>query len=663
MKTLVVVESPGKVKKLASILGDDYKVAASIGHVRDLPEDVIGVQPPDFKPVYEATTRGKKVLAGLRGQLASFDRVLLATDPDREGEAIAWHLAEALRLQHVQRITFTEITPSAVLAAIQRPRNIDMPVVRAQEARRVLDRLVGYKVGPALSNRAGQRLTAGRVQSPAVRLVVDRERAICSFRATEHYGALLTLGDGQGGAEWTAAWQVKPHFAEGQEYMLDDSLAARVAVVRVVTVASFEDSEAAKAPPAPFTTSTMQRVAGARLAFKPKQTMELAQTLYEQGHISYHRTDSPNMSEDAVRDIAAFAAKAGLQVAAKRRTWKAKEGAQEGHEAIRPTHMEQRAAGDTDDQRALYQLIWTRALASQLADARYAVRSAVLEGNAGDVPVSFLARGRTLTDKGWLAVMDDEPAEEGQEPDGDASNPVPVLALGQALNPLAGQILTKITRPPPRFKLNTLVAELENRGIGRPSTYAAILDNITARGYIIEGVKDFLTPSPAGEAIRDALVGTFRFADLDYTRELEEQLDAIASSAMAYPQVVGQAYEQLERELATLGTATVRVSDADAITCPVCKEGQLRRRKGTNGFFWGCTRWQEGCKTTFEDSRGKPALGGKEATSCPVCCQGVLRQRSSSNGKFWGCSRYPDCKTNFPDKRGRPDLAAKKLKA
>lgn len=662
MNTLVIVESPGKVKKLSSILGSGFRVMPSVGHVRDLPEDEMGVAPPDFKPSYVPTNRGKSVLSDLRKQVPHFDRVVLATDPDREGEAIAWHLADALRLNEPDRITFAEITEGAVRAAILRPRKLDMALVHAQEARRVLDRLVGYRVSPALSDRAGQKLTAGRVQSPAVRIVVDREREIRAFRQTEHYGAELVF-DGPDGRQWKAAWQTAPHLAAGQKYLLDDALAGRVAAVRNVLVDSFEDSETRRAPPPPFTTSTLQKVAGAKLGLKPKQTMDLAQRLYEQGLISYHRTDSPNLSDDAMQDVAAIAAEDGLPLAEKRRTWKAKEGAQEGHEAIRPARMADREAGEDDAQRALYRLIWNRTYASQLADARYAVRTAVLAGDAEGLAVTFLARGRTLTSRGWLALQGEQ-EDDGDDADkhgDDSTNPVPQLDVGDAHRAADGSLVTLHTKAPARYKLNTLVAELENRGIGRPSTYAAILDNITARGYIIEGAKDFLHPSASGEAIRDALVGTFQFADLDYTRELEAQLDRVAGGAMPYLDVIRDAYSQLDDELAKLGRhSPIRIEDPAAPQCPVCKQGALRRRKGANGFFWGCSRWQEGCATTFPDNRGKPAFGGKAAHQCTVCSEGVLRPRQGANGKFWGCSRYPDCKATHPDKRGRPDLTARK---
>lgn len=311
MTTLVIVESPGKVKKISALLGAGYKVVASVGHVRDLPRKEIGIAPPNFQLAYEPTERGRDVLARLKKEVAQAESVILATDPDREGEAIAWHLADALNLKNPRRVTFSAITKAAIEAAIAAPRDIDMALVRAQEARRALDRIVGYRVSPELSNMAGQALSAGRVQSPAVRLVVDRERAIAAFKVTEHYGAELVFAN-EDGTKWKAAWDTKPHLQAGDEYLMDDELAKRVAEIRAVTVASFEDSEKGRAPAAPFTTSTLQQVAGKKLKLKPKRTMELAQRLYEQGAITYHRTDAPNMDAAGQEDIANYAKSVGL---------------------------------------------------------------------------------------------------------------------------------------------------------------------------------------------------------------------------------------------------------------------------------------------------------------------------------------------------------------
>lgn len=658
MNTLVIVESPGKVKKISSILGESYRVMASVGHVRDLPPRELGIEPPYFRLHYEPTERGRDVLAKLKQAVACADRVLLATDPDREGEAIAWHLADALKLKNPERITFTAITAEQVKAAVQAPRTIDMHRVKAQEARRALDRIVGYRVSPALSDRAGQPLSAGRVQSPAVRLVVDREREIANFKAVQHYGAELIFSNDTG--EWRAQWDTKPHLREGEQYMLDSELAQRAAAVRNLTVVTFEDTEKGRAPAAPFTTSTLQQAAGQRLKMKPKRAMELAQKLYEAGHITYMRTDNPNLDPAGIEDINAYARTAGLPLADKPRRWKAKEGAQEGHEAIRPTHADVLEAGDDADQASLYRLIWQRAIASQLADANYAVRTVTLAGNADGTPATFIARGRTLIDPGWMAVYADDAADDTDQEEGEgASNPVPKLAEGAALTASDGRLLTKTTKPPARFKQTTLIAELERRGIGRPSTYAAILDNITSRGYVAEDTKGFLIPSPIGETIRDALVGRFTFVDLDYTKGLEEQLDHIAEAKADYTAVVAEAWQSLDRELGTLDSAKI---DA-AYPCPECGK-PMQRRKGSNGYFWGCSGFRDnGCKITLPDERGKP--GQRKAPPPPTgfhctrpdCGKPLVRRLGVSKPKkkgekgrpydFYSCTGYPKCDATY----------------
>ena len=655
MTTLVIVESPGKVKKITGLLGAGYKVVASVGHVRDLPPKELGVEPPDFTPHYEPTERGRGRIAELKKDVAAASRVLLATDPDREGEAISWHLADALKLKNPERITFTAITKAAVQAAVAAPRTIDMPRVRSQEARRALDRIVGYRVSPALSDRAGQPLSAGRVQSPAVRLVVDREREIANFKVTEHYGAELIFATDDGD-QWKAAWDTKPHLQDGQSYMLDAELAARVAAVRAVTVAAFSDTEKGRAPAAPFTTSTLQQVAGKRLKFKPKRTMELAQRLYEQGAITYHRTDAPNMDAEGREDILAYASSAGLPVSEKARRWKAKEGAQEGHEAIRPTHAAELEAGENADERALYKLIWQRAVASQLADATYAVRTVSLAGDAAGQAVTFSGSGRTLIAPGWLAVYADDAADKSDDEDAEASsNPIPALAEGHALTAADGRVLTKHTKPPTRFTEATLVAEMERLGIGRPSTYASIIENITSRAYVTEGEKSYLFPSPVGEQIRDALVGRFRFAELDYTRGLEDQLDHIAEGQADYRSVVAEAWAALDAELGALDSAAI----AAAHPCPECGK-PLRRRKGQYGFFWSCTGYPD-CRVSVPDNKGKP--GERKAPppptgfKCPKCGSERARRQGVSKPKakgqkgrpydFYGCTGYPKCDATY----------------
>lgn len=658
-KTLIVIESPGKKKKLESILGAGYLIRASVGHIRDLPKKEMGVSGPDYKPCYVSDAQKKKAIEGLKQAAAQVERVLLATDPDREGEAIAWHVAQVLKLKEPQRVTYQEISAKAVKAAVAAPRALDMNLVHAQEARRALDRLVGYKVSPALNNATGQQLSAGRVQSPAVMLVVDRERAIRAFQPTQHFGALLTFAGPPG---WKAAWLIKPHLIDGSEYLLSPELAQVAADVRRVRVTAFADTQTKAAPPAPFTTSTLQQRAQAALKLRPKKAMEVAQKLYEQGAITYMRTDSPNLSDDACDAVAAYAKAAGLTISPERRRWKAKGGAQEAHEAIRPSNFDALDAGETDEEKALYRLIWTRAVASQLADATFAVRTAELQAcaiNSDRVEASainFVARGRTLIDKGWKMIYDepDDEQEVGSDSD-ESSNPVPSLELGNELDVQLGEVLAKTTKAPARYTLATLVKELENHGIGRPATYAQILDNISKREYIVEDKKGFLSATAKAETIVDCLVGTFGFIALDYTRDLENALDAIADGSRKYRDVLASFDQLLDQEIKALRPGVVHA-------CPTC-EAPMHRRSGPKGAFWGCSAYPE-CKTSLPDADGVPGhrTERKQVPSasehrCPDCEKPLRRNVRAAKDDprkkgwdFWGCTGYPTCKKTFkPD--------------
>lgn len=665
MPKLVIVESPGKLKKLRAILGAGYRVEASVGHVRDLPRKEMGVEPPAFRPNYVKTERGADVLKKLQAAVNACGEVLLASDPDREGEAIAWHLADALNLKNPKRVTFHAIANDEVLAGVSAPRQIDMHLVHAQEARRVLDRLVGYTVSPLLSSEVGHTLSAGRVQSPAVRIVVERERAIRNFKPTKHFTAVLHFGGG-----WFAEWDTKPYLPEGQEYFTDRVFAEDVAKVRDVIVTACEDGRSKAAPPAPFTTSTLQKSGQTRLKLKPKATMELAQKLYEQGAITYHRTDNPNLSPEGYAQLRSYAAQAGITLADKQRTWKAKEGAQEAHEAIRPTHFDVREAGESPEQKALYNLIWLRAVASQMPDAVFAVRTVKLatkEPVRGQ-KIALIARGKTLIEKGWKDLYE---AQEDDEADGEgdtkADNPVPKLAVGRAGRAASGEVKDMQTKPPKRFKQATLIEELERLEIGRPSTYAAILDNITSREYIIEDKKGFLSPGLDGETVVDKLVGKCQFIELGYTRDLESSLDAIASGKTAYLPVVTSAWEQLASEVSGLGGG-----DGKLHACPECGSA-MRRIKGKSGFFWGCTGYPK-CKTSLPDRDGAP--GERTAASTSIVstehkcadCGKPLAHRVGEGRKghydFWGCTGYPKCNTTYKSSpEGAPIIPAPRAAA
>lgn len=656
MRTLLIIESPGKRKKIEEILGQDYVVRASFGHIRDLPRKEIGVEAPNYEPRYVIEEpRAKETVAALKKAVKEVDRVLLATDRDREGEAIAWHLAEVLRLKNPQRVAYGEITQAAITAAVASPRPLDMRLVDAQKARRVLDRLVGWQVSPSLRQTTGEDLSAGRVQSPAVRLVVDRERAIRAFAPTQHFLAQLSFGPP---ATWTATWITEPHLVQGSEYLLDQGLAEAAAGVRLVRVRDFAVTQTTAAPKPPFTTSTLQQSAQVALKLKPKRTMEIAQSLYELGAITYMRTDSPNLAEEAYEQISRYAAANSLPMSKSRRTWKAKGVAQEGHECIRPTHFDELVAGKDDDERALYALIWARAVASQLEDATYSVRTATLEGAHllpdGRHP-TYMARSRTLVRKGWKALHDESDDADTSSDGDDDGNPVPMLDIGTELNAADGAILTKTTVAPARYKLSTLIKALEANGIGRPSTYAAILDTITQRGYILENAKGFLTPTPKGETIVDALVGAFDFIELDYTRALEDELDEVARGAKTYHQVVAGAGATLAGQLAQ------RPMPA-AYSCPECGR-PMQRRSGRHGIFWGCSGYHDGCKTSLPDVDGKP---GERATRpaaasspepvhvCPKCSSPLRRWKKSKaedpkkkGYDFWGCTNRGACNSTF----------------
>lgn len=592
---LLILESPGKVKKVQEILGPGWKVAASVGHVRDLPVKEMGVAAPDFKPQYLPTDRGKDVLFRLAGMVKNVEEVFLATDPDREGEAIAWHLQDALKLKNAKRVTYAEITESAIRAALSAPRSIDMALVAAQEGRRVLDRFCGYLVSGPLSNATGEKLSAGRVQSPAVRLVVEREKEIKAFSSTTHYGAELTFENVDNITDgWKAALLVKPWIEEGQEYLLDKSLAEKTAALRTLDVLDCAESESRAAPPAPFTTSTLQQAASSSLKFTPKQTMQLAQRLYEQGAITYHRTDSPNLSQEAVHAIRAYCEAKGWPLVETPRTWKSKEGAQEAHEAIRCTHIETEEAGETADEKALYHLIRLRSLACQLEDAVYAVRTLQLGADLDGKQALFEAKGRTLLSQGWKVLADQENGpDEGEEGEKEPSNPVPAMKPGTKATALTGTVTTKKTKPASRFTEASLIRELEKRGIGRPSTYAAIIDTISSRKYVTTE-KRFLVPTPLGEKIVSGLCGHFSFIEYDFTRNMEQSLDDIAEGKAEYRAVIAAVYDRLSSEVREFAKATGKV-------CEKCGKPMVHRVKkpgkdGKGGYdFWGCSGWPE-CK-------------------------------------------------------------------
>jgi len=662
-KPLIIVESPTKAKTIKKFLPPRYVVKASVGHVRDLPKSTLGVDVTNgFSPRY-LTIKGKgDVIKELKAAAKTASDVYLATDPDREGEAIAWHLAELLKLENPKRIELHEITKDAALAALRDPHPIDMPRVNAQQARRILDRLVGYKISPLLWAKVRGGLSAGRVQSVAVRLIVDREREIRAFVPREYWTITAQLlADGSPLVFSADLFQIDGAKAEiANREQADTIMAAlRGAAFRVASVKTRETRRNAAAP---FTTSTLQQEASRKLKFRVRKTMQLAQALYEgvdlgasegtQGLITYMRTDSTRIADSAraaARDY--IVGRFGEEYHANGRNFKMREGAQDAHEAIRPTSVfrtpESLAGILKRDELRLYQLIWERFVASQMA-------AAVFDQTTVDITAAqrftFRATGSVLKFAGFTAVyeegMDDAqvPADGGgagaTAGKGKARPILPKMAQGDDLGVKSIDPKQHFTEPPPRFTEATLVRALEENGIGRPSTYSAIVETIQARGYV-EQIERRFHPSEIGESVNDLLAEHFPdIVDLQFTASMEGKLDALAEGGgdwEATAQVLLAFYVPFEKELEEAERKLPKFEQKDEPTDEVCVNcgKPMVIKTGRFGRFMSCTGYPE-CKTT------KPILKDSGA-KCPKC-DGMIAERKSRKGRtFYGCANYPAC--------------------
>jgi DNA topoisomerase I len=675
-KTLVVVESPAKAKTIEKYLGSGYAVRASYGHIRDLPKSDLGVDvTDDFAVTYQVPDDSKKHVTALKKAHKASADLVLATDYDREGEAIAYHVADLLGVEpaRAKRVTFTEITRDAILEAFQQPREIDLKLFDAQEARRVLDRLVGYKISPILWRRVRPGLSAGRVQSVAVRLIVEREREIRDFRPVEYWSIDVRLTPEQEHLPFVARLAEIP---EGKLAASPDKkgvvlgsedLAAihadrlRSAAYRVTGV---ERKERKRSPSPPFTTSTLQQEAARKLGFGARKTMTIAQRLYEGvdilgegtvGLITYMRTDSVNLAESALREIrevirTEFGDAYGV---AEPRRFKARSrNAQEAHEAIRPTsalRTPARVAAALDrDQLRLYTMIWQRTLASQMTEARFEQVGVDIEATSDGATYRLRATGQTLLFDGFIRVYTEGRDDQVDE---DAEATLPELREDQALRMLEVLPEQHFTQPPPRYTEASLVKTLEERGIGRPSTYASIISTIQERGYVRLQDKRFV-PEDVGEVVTDGLVQHFPdIVDVNFTAEMEEELDEIAEGQVRRAQVLRNFYGPFEQALERAEEKFERyVEDVDE-ECPRCVEegrtppGRLQKRLGRYGFFIGCSRFAEedgGCKYIRNlngDERPEPELLDE---TCPNCGRPLAR-KFGRFGPFVGCSGYPEC--------------------
>ena len=660
---LIIVESPTKAKTLVRylqpVLDGPVTVKASFGHVRDLPESGLGVDTEKaFAPTYKILSGSKKVVSELRTAAKKKDQVWLATDLDREGEAIAWHVAYAIGLANghvddrVRRVVFAEITPEAIAEAFQHPRDIDMPLVDAYQARRVLDRLVGYKLSPLLWKKVRRGLSAGRVQSVALRLVVDREREIQAFVPVEYWSIEVPF-DTEDKQRFTSSL----HSVAGERIEINNEDDATRHVEAIRAAGTYQVSEVRKRqqkqnPPRPFITSTLQQEAARKLGFSARKTMVIAQQLYEGvevgsegqvGLITYMRTDSVHLAPSAIDEMRELIkTRYGEQyLPEKVRVFKSKKGAQEAHEAIRPTH----AARHPDDvqrhlepdQQRLYRLIWERSIACQMNEAVFDQTSVDIA--AGDHLLR--ATGRVMLFDGFLVVYR-EGRDDGED---EAEGQLPDLAEGQLLS-LVDIIPTQhFTQPPPRFTEASLVKALEENGIGRPSTYAATLSTLVDREYITIDQRRIF-PTDTGMVVTDLLVEHFpQIVDLKFTADMEEELDEIALGHKEWPEVLRTFYDPFERLLEKKDKEITRddlIKETTDELCPKCG-GPMQVKLGRYGKFLSCANYPE-CKGTRQlDGKERPEPQEVPGEVCDDCGAPMLL-RHGRYGEFLGCSRYPDCK-------------------
>ena len=659
-KSLVVVESPAKAKTINKYLGRDFKVVASMGHIRDLPKSKLGVDIDEgFEPVYEPIPARRKVIKELRDAARGVEQIYIATDPDREGEAIGWHLANELgtKKRKVGRLFFNEITKKAVLDALKEERNIDQNMVDAQQARRVLDRLVGYKLSPLLWDKVRRGLSAGRVQSVALKLVCDREDAIDRFVSEEYWHLFARLAgsvppefDAQVVKRGTSALKVTNE-TEAKTVVAD----LEQATFAVKTLATKERKK--QAPP-PFITSKLQQAA----RFPVKKTMMIAQQLYEGielpgegavGLITYMRTDSTRVTDQAIVDVRAHIdAKHGADfVPEKPRQFKTKSDAQDAHEAIRPTSM----AYDPEtvrphlsrDQYSLYRLIWNRFVGSQMSPALF--DDTTLEVEAGD----YLLRTKGSVQKfaGWLTLYQADaelgsPHDPPTAPDEAVSSSLlPQVAVGDTLELCKLDPQQKFTQPPPRFSEATLVKELEENGIGRPSTYASIIGVLQTREYT-EKVEGRFRPTRLGRLVIELLAKSFDdILAVDYTRGLEEQLDKIEEGSADYRTMLAGFYDKFSSDLGAAAEAMPNIKGEGLPSDEVCDKcsSPMVVKVGRFGVFLACSSYPD-CTNTREIEQAEQPVADEEPDACENCGRPMVMKRGRF-GQFLACSGYPECKT------------------
>ncbi len=645
---LVIVESPAKAKTIGKFLGRGYRVEASQGHVRDLPKSQIGVDVDnDFEPKY-ITIRGRgEILAKIRKEARAANKVFLATDPDREGEAISWHLANVLGIDENSacRIEFHEVTSKAVKAAVKNPRKIDMDLVNAQQARRVLDRLVGYKISPILWQKVKKGLSAGRVQSVATKIICDRESEIEAFIPEEYWtlDTCFAIGDAQVTARYTGSGDEKVELKTRAD--ADAVIAACKGAKYSVT--AIKRGERRRLPAPPFTTSNLQQEASRKLGFSTQKTMQIAQQLYEgvelagegsQGLVTYIRTDSTRIADEAVEAVRAVILGAWGEdyLPEKPNVYKTRKSAQDAHEAIRPTVVERRPedikASLSRDQYRLYKLIYDRFVSSQMTPALYDTLAVDIDADTG---ARFHFNGQKLRFAGFTTVYV-ESVDDAQEESDNIS--LPELSEGMAA--VAGEMDPEqhFTQPPPRYTEASLVRTLEEKGIGRPSTYSPTISTITGRrGYIAKENKR-LIPTELGKIVNDMMCRSFPdIVDIAFTATMEDELDDVEAGKAEWKKIVSDFYGPFEKDLEKAQASIEKVSIEDQVSDVPCEKcgAMMVYKMSRYGRFLACPNFPA-CRHTL-------ALPNNIGVPCPKCGGELLERISRKGRKFYGCERYPEC--------------------
>ncbi len=645
---LVIVESPSKAKTIGKYLGSDYQVKACMGHLRDLPKSTMGVDLEDtFDPVYQPVKGKEEIISDLKKSAKNSDQIYLATDPDREGEAISWHLQALLDIpdDQVRRVTFNEITKGVVTKAIQQPRAIDQDLVDAQQARRILDRVVGYELSPLLWKKVRRGLSAGRVQSVATRLVVDRENEIRAFVPEEYWTIDVTLNRVTKPGSFTARFYGDP---KKRELHSGEEVASVLQSIdgKAFQVSSVKRTEKKRNPSPPFITSTLQQEASRKLGLSPKRTMALAQQLYEGieitgvgavGLITYMRTDSQRISEEALAAARDYIENrwGDAYYAGSPRRFKTKGAAQDAHEAIRPSNIQldpERVKADLNkDQLRLYKLIWDRFTASQMAVAVY--DNVAIEAVCGHNV--FRANHQSLKFAGFTALY-----EEGKDDENDEiQSPLPDLSEGEPLTKTAQKPEQHFTQPPARYTEATLVRAMEEKGVGRPSTYASIISTIQDRDYVIKKEKR-LWPTPLGEVVTGLMMERFQdVINVEFTADMEARLDDVEEGKLPWKQVLRDFYGPFKKELedAEVALEGIRLKVPDEVTeeiCEVCGRNMVIKN-GRFGRFLACPG--------FPDCKNTKAIVEHMPGRCPKCGSGMLKRKSKRGFAYYSCEKGMEC--------------------